>query len=136
MVNGGDVELAQAAVLGAALIDESLVGELTLKVEDRDFATPKCRMVYQALKKLFLAGQPTDPVTVVNQLSGGGEDGWRQYVMWAMDVASTAVNVWEHVRIMRGQAGCVASRSWAAVCRRQGALRPHRDISQRHPRSW
>ena len=61
MVNGGDVELAQAAVLGAALIDESLVGELTLKVEDRDFATPKCRMVYQALKKLFLAGQPTDP---------------------------------------------------------------------------
>lgn len=104
MVNGGDVELAQAAVLGAALIDESLVGELTLKVEDRDFATPKCRMVYQALKKLFLAGQPTDPVTVVNQLSGGGEDGWRQYVMWAMDVASTAVNVWEHVRIMREQA--------------------------------
>lgn len=104
MVNGGDVELAQAAVLGAALIDESLVGELTLKVEDRDFATPKCRMVYQALKKLFLAGQPTDPVTVVNQLSGGGEDGWRQYVMWAMDVASTAVNVWEHVRIIREQA--------------------------------
>ena len=59
---------AQVAVLGSLLIDPSLVGQALEKIRPEDFLTPKCRMVFQAIKSLYTEGRPTDPVTVRGRL--------------------------------------------------------------------
>ena len=59
---------AQVAVLGSLLIQPELVGQALERVRSEDFLTPKCRMVFQAIKSLYTEGRPTDPVTVRGRL--------------------------------------------------------------------
>lgn len=95
---------AQVAVLGSLLIDPRLTGEALERVRAEDFTTPKCRMVYQAIRALFTEGKPTDPVTVRGKLGGQPGDGWDQYLLELVEVTPTAANIWEYADLMREQA--------------------------------
>ena len=104
MVTGEDKLSAQVAVLGSLLIEPKLVGEAMTKIRDEDFLTPKYRMVWQAIRALFLAGKPIDAALVRNQLGGQPEDGWTQLLLELMELTPTAANIWTYVSLMREQA--------------------------------
>lgn len=105
-----DTLSAQVAVLGSMLISHELVGEVLSKVRDRDFISPKCRMVFQAIRHVFTQGERPDPVLVVNRLGGTPADGWGQYVHELMELTPTAQNIWEYVPVMQEQAKLVRLR--------------------------
>lgn len=104
MVTGEDKLSAQVAVLGSLLIEPKLVGEAVTKIRDEDFLTPKYRMVWQAIRALFLGGKPIDAALVRNQLGGRPEDGWTQLLLELMELTPTAANIWTYVSLMREQA--------------------------------
>lgn len=104
MVTGEDKLSAQVAVLGSLLIEPKLVGEAMTKIRDEDFLTPKYRMVWQAIRALFLGGKPIDAALVRNQLGGRPEDGWTQLLLELMELTPTAANIWTYVSMMKEQA--------------------------------
>ena len=95
---------SQVAVLGSLLIQPELVGQALERVRPEDFLTPKCRMVFQAIKSLYTEGKPTDPVTILGKLRGKDGDSWAEYLMELMDLTPTANNVWEYAAVMREEA--------------------------------
>ena len=102
MVAESERNPAQWAVLGSMLIDETVVGEVLSRVEDSDFTTPRCRLVFQAIRAAFTDGARVDPVEVLHRL--GEREAWSGFLMELMDRTPTAANVWEYVRILREQA--------------------------------
>ena len=115
MVNGSDKLSAQVAVLGSLLIEPKLVGEAMTKIRDEDFLTPKYRMVWQAIRALFLAGKPIDAALVRNQLGGRPEDGWTQLLFELMELTPTAAHIWSYVSLMREQARRVRAAELGAL---------------------
>ena len=95
---------AQVAVLGSLLIEPKLVGEGLEQLRPEDFTTPKCRMVFEAIRSLYTEGRPTDPVTVRDKLGGRPEDAWSRYLLECMELTPTASNVWEYAALLREQA--------------------------------
>ena len=95
---------AQVAVLGSLLIEPKLVGEALEQLRPEDFTTPKCRMVFEAIRSLYTEGRPTDPVTVRDKLGGRPEDAWSRYLLECMELTPTASNVWEYAALLREQA--------------------------------
>lgn len=93
---------AEQAVLGSMLIEPTLVGPVIASVDDEDFTDIRCRLIFQAMKHLFKAGDVVDPVTVCNRL--GTMDDIRSYVVQLMDITPTAVNIWAYVSVMKEQA--------------------------------
>lgn len=91
---------AEVAVVGAMLIDERCIpAVLASGVGDGDFADGTCRTTFRAVKKLFLANRPVDPVTVVDAIQGG--DTYRQWVTGVMEATPTAANVESYCTIVR-----------------------------------
>lgn len=113
---------AQVGVLGSLLIDPSLVGQALERIRPEDFLTPKCRMVFQAIRSLYTEGRPTDPVTVRGKLGGKDGDSWTEYLLELMDLTPTAANVWEYAALMREQA------RMAKVAQLGGLLQAARDL--------
>ena len=99
-----DMLSAQVAVLGSMLIEPKLVGETLERVQEEDFLTPRCRMVYQAIRSAFVEGKPADIVTIRSRLGAKDGDGWTEYLLELMDLTPTAANIWEYVTILREQA--------------------------------
>lgn len=105
MVDMTDTLMAQYAVLGAVLIQPELFGEVQAKVQAADFLDGKCRMTYQALRKLFTSGEAVDPVSLVHKLGGkSGETGWGEFVRQLMETTPTVANIWVYVDLMKEQA--------------------------------
>ncbi len=58
------------------------------------------RAVFAAIRDLFLAGRPADPVTVVDRVGVG----LKPVLLGCMDETPTAANVLDYCRILREQA--------------------------------
>lgn len=99
----GELE-PQVAVLGSLLISPELVGQAVERVRDEDFVSPRCRMVWQAIRGQYAEDKPVDPVTIRERLGGRPGDNWSQYLLELMDLTPTAVNVWEYVSLLREEA--------------------------------
>ena len=115
---------AQVAVLGSLLIEPKLVGEALEQLRPEDFTTPKCRMVFEAIRSLYTEGRPTDPVTVRDKLGGRPEDAWSRYLLECMELTPTASNVWEYAALLREQA------RMAKVTELGGLLQAARDLDK------
>lgn len=59
-------QLNQRAFLGAALVDPAGAHEYILKLTPGMFDEGACRDTFAAIQRLTYAGEPVDPVTVVN----------------------------------------------------------------------
>lgn len=94
---------AQVGVLGSILISDEIIGEVLTKVRPEDFLNEQARTVFCAIRSVFNAGVPVDPITVRDKLGGDAQQ-WSDYLMALMDQTPTAANIWEYVRIMRSQA--------------------------------
>lgn len=80
---------AQVSVLGSVLLDGSLAGAVLLRTAPEDYSGAY-RTIFEAVRTLFRAHQPIDPVTVRGQL---GAD-YSPILQQIMEVTPTAAN-WE-----------------------------------------
>jgi replicative DNA helicase len=64
---------AEEAVLGAVLTAGRLLAEVAAILEEADFYRPAHRAIWRAMLRLADRGEPTDPVTVLGELSHAGE---------------------------------------------------------------
>jgi hypothetical protein len=64
---------AEEAVLGAILASGRLLAEVAAVLEEADFYRPAHRAIWRALLRLADRGQPTDPVTALEELHHSGE---------------------------------------------------------------
>lgn len=99
---------AQCSTLGSALIEPSLVPKIMAETSERDYNGP-CRVIYAAMRKLFLAGEDADVVSVANIL---GPD-LRQYMIQLMEITPTAANIDRYITLCREQARTNAIRDIA-----------------------
>lgn len=107
-VTANDWLQAQYSVLGAALIDPSLVPKLIQQTRPSDFNGP-CQTVYNAMCKVFQEGTPVDPVSVGAVL---GPD-YRDFIIQLMEITVTCANFDIHIKICREQAKVMSVRSLA-----------------------
>ena len=99
---------AQRALIGAALLEPRITGELVQAVREEDFNVPELRTLYAALRGLFLSGRPVDPVLLVAETSPGFEPTVRE--------------------ILRDTPTAANWRAYAKVLRESAALRAMQDI--------
>lgn len=100
---------AQYSVLGAALIDESVVRRVVTQTTVDDYSG-SCRAVYSAMAQLFNSGESVvDPVAINNCLGGNHRDFLKQL----MEVTPTAANVDHYITICKEQAAVLAVRELA-----------------------
>lgn len=90
---------AQVSVLGAALIDDQAVGTVIHRTKESDFTGSYCT-VYKAIKAVFLAGRPVDPVTVSAEL---GPD-YEKLLLQIVELTPTAANVDAYIDLTMEQA--------------------------------
>jgi hypothetical protein len=64
---------AEEAVLGAVLATGRLLADVTGQLEEADFYRPAHRTIWRSLLRLTDRGEPTDPVTVLGELTHAGE---------------------------------------------------------------
>ena len=108
-VNGTDWLQAQNSVLGAALIEPSLVPKVIQQTRQSDFSG-QCQTIYAAMRNLFQQGTPVDVVSLAAAL---GSD-YRGYLAQLMEVTPTAANIDSYIRLCREQAKVMSVRSLAA----------------------
>lgn len=99
---------AQRALIGAALLEPKITGELVQAVREEDFNVPELRTLYSAVRTLFLSGRPVDPVLLVAETSPGFEPTVRE--------------------ILRDTPTAANWRAYAKVLRESAALRAMQDI--------
>ena len=75
-----DSKLVQASVIGSMLIDDNTVGPVLGKVTADDFMDTPYRKLYFAIRNLFSAGKPVDPVTVLGALESDHSYEWYDYI--------------------------------------------------------
>ena len=102
-VNHEDWLQAQYSVIGAALLDSTVVPKVMAETSQKDFSG-SCLTVYNAIRKVFLSGGVVDPVSVGAVV---GPD-YREFIMQVMEVVPTAANVDHYIRICREQARILA----------------------------
>ena len=86
---------AQMAVLGAVIIDDRCAPIVMSRTREEDY-TSACLTVFRAMKRLFAASKPIDPVTLLGVLSQEYAPMLRQL----MEVTPTAANVREYIDLL------------------------------------
>lgn len=99
---------AQYSVLGAALIEPSLVPRVIQQTRSTDFSGA-CRTVYLAMHELFQNGTPVDAVTLRATL--GTE--YSNFLTQLMNITPTAANLDHYIRICRERAKILSVRDLA-----------------------
>lgn len=89
---------AQHSVLGAALIDSDLVPKVISETSAKDY-TGTCQSVYKTMRKLFLAGNNVDVVSVAAAMG----QGHRQYLIELMEITPTTANIDHYIQLCREQ---------------------------------
>lgn len=90
---------AQYSVLGSALIDQQVVPKVLHETRESDYFGT-CQTVYKALRKLFNAGSPIDPVSVKAQLG----DSYMDFILQLMEITPTAANIDMYITLCKEQA--------------------------------
>lgn len=66
---------AEQAVLGGMMLSATALGEVVEVLRTEDFYRPAHRIIWDAMMRLFLAGSPVDPVSVMTELVQAEEIG-------------------------------------------------------------
>lgn len=92
---------AQAAVLGAMLIDADCIADVLADTSEAMFVSSVYRTVYGCIRQLFQAAQPVDPVTVGAALKERAGQDYGELLVQLMDVTPTSANVGSYVEILK-----------------------------------
>jgi replicative DNA helicase len=92
---------AQAAVLGAMLIDSDCIADVLADTSEAMFVSSVYRTVYGCIRQLFQEAQPVDPVTVGAALKERSGQDYGELLVQLMDVTPTSANVGSYVEILK-----------------------------------
>ena len=98
---------AEQSVLGAILLDNSIMDQVAAILSPKDFYTGAHRVIYQAMCTLLDRGEPADPVVLQQYLQKNGElqsVGGGGYMAQLMDTVPTTANVGAYARLVRDKA--------------------------------
>ena len=91
----------QCAVVGAMLIDQRVIGTCVNKLDDQDFTSQNCRIVFQTIRRLWASGSAIDPVIVRDNLTGfSGATG---FLVELMDITPTCQNIDKYIDAVKKQ---------------------------------
>lgn len=90
---------AERSVIGSMLVDDGCIPAVLAQLDTEDFSDGTCRETFRAIRDLFMAARPVDPVTVVDAMQGG--DNYRQWVAEVMIDTPTAANAATYADITR-----------------------------------
>ena len=88
MVTQQDWLDAQVGVIGSVLISPELAPKVVAETSEQDYAG-ELRLIYSAIKRLFLTGKPVDPILIRAELG----DGISPKLIQIMEVTPTARNI-------------------------------------------
>lgn len=125
MVNGVEWETAQRSVIGSALIDGRCAPLLMSELRPEDLSG-NCRTLFEAIVALKLAGQPVDPVTVLDKAG----QAYKDEILRLMDETPTAANVGAYIRICKEQSRLTRLESLGAELAGAASLDDAREILQ------
>jgi replicative DNA helicase len=94
---------AEEAVLGAVLAAGRLLVEVAAQVEEADFYRPAHRAIWRAMLRLADRGQPTDPVTVLGELTDNREladVGGGPFLHTLVEAVPTVANAGHYARLV------------------------------------
>lgn len=92
---------AQAAVLGAMLIDADCIADVLADTSESMFVSSVYRTVYGCIRQLFQEAQPVDPVTVGAALKERAGQDYGELLVQLMDMTPTSANVGSYVEILK-----------------------------------
>jgi replicative DNA helicase len=87
--------LAEQSVLGGMLLSKDAVADVYGMLRGVDFYVPKHEVIYDAILELYSRGEPTDAITVTDQLTKNGDlqrAGGAEYLYTVTSVVPTAAN--------------------------------------------
>jgi replicative DNA helicase len=87
--------LAEQSALGGMLLSKDAVADVTGLLRGVDFYVPKHEVIYDAILILYAQGEPTDAITVTDQLTKTGDlqrAGGAEYLHTLTSIVPTAAN--------------------------------------------
>lgn len=99
--------LAEQCTLGGMLLSQEAIADVFDAVRGPDFYAPKHEIIYNAILELFNRGEPTDVITVTDQLSKTGElvrAGGADYLHTLTSIVPTAANAAFYADIVQEKA--------------------------------
>ncbi|MBO1901252.1 replicative DNA helicase [Leucobacter weissii] len=99
--------LAEQSVLGGMLLSKDAVADVTGLLRGPDFYVPKHEVVYEAILSLYAQGEPTDAITVTDQLGKTGDlqrAGGAEYLHTVTSIVPTAANASFYAEIVAEKA--------------------------------
>ena len=99
--------LAEQSALGGMLLSKDAVADVIETVRGADFYIPKHELVFEAILTLYSHGEPTDVITVTDQLTKTGElqrAGGAEYLHTLTALVPTAANAGFYASIVQEKA--------------------------------
>lgn len=99
--------LAEQCTLGGMLLSQEAVAEVFEHVKGPDFYAPKHEIIFEAVLQLYSKGEPTDVITVTDQLTKNGElvkAGGADYLHTLTSIVPTAANAAFYAEIVQEKA--------------------------------
>ncbi|MGO2110835.1 MAG: replicative DNA helicase [Pseudoclavibacter sp.] len=95
--------LAEQSALGGMLLSKDAVADVVESVRGVDFYVPKHEIIFEAIQDLYATGEPTDVITVTDQLTKSGElsrAGGAEYLHTLAGIVPTAANAGYYAEIV------------------------------------
>ncbi|NLA65477.1 MAG: replicative DNA helicase [Leucobacter sp.] len=99
--------LAEQSVLGGMLLSNDAVADVTGVLRGADFYVPKHEVIYEAVLTLYAQGEPTDVITITDQLTKSGDlqrAGGVEYLHTLTSIVPTAANASFYAEIVAEKA--------------------------------
>ncbi|MBW4041264.1 MAG: replicative DNA helicase [Acidobacteria bacterium] len=99
--------LAEQSAIGGMLLSTDAVADVLEVVVGADFYVPKHEVIFQAILSLYSRGEPTDAITVGDELARSGDvqrAGGEAYLHTLTNIVPTAANAGYYAQIVAEQA--------------------------------
>lgn len=100
-------QLAEQSALGGMLLSKDAVADVTSILRGPDFYVPKHELIFEAILTLYAQGEPTDVITVTDQLMKTGSlqrAGGAEYLHTITSIVPTAANAGFYAEIVAEKA--------------------------------
>ena len=97
---------AEQSLLGAILIDPSIISEVVVHVKAEEFYIDVNQQIFETISSMFVMGKTVDPVTVQDEMRARGywKENSEQYLKELMYATPTVVNAVDYSKIVRERA--------------------------------
>ncbi len=108
-----DLAVNQAAVIGAMLVNDKVIGSVLSQLRGEDFVYDSYRRLFYAIRKLFSEERAIDPVTVLDEVKMAPGQDWYELIRDTM-LTGTAANVEAYIPLLQNDAKLARIREAAA----------------------